>query len=90
MISGYNGQEPHVKNLFEIVAKEIKLYGFLTPSLLPRWGDDFSREIPPLVASGELKYLEDVKHGLKYAGDAIYEMQTGQNHGKSIIKVAEE
>ena len=50
---------------------------------------DFYREIPPKVASGEIKYREDIKHGLHSVPQAIYDVQTGKNEGKSIVMVAD-
>ena len=90
MISGYNSEAPPVRNLFQIVAKELKLYGFLSTSLFPKYGEEFYREVPRMIKSGELKYTEDVKKGLRFAGEALYEVQAGLNNGKSVIQVAED
>ncbi|GJE91334.1 NADP-dependent oxidoreductase [Phanerochaete sordida] len=90
MISGYNGQAQPVNNLMMIVAKELQINGFLVFSLLPKYAEEFYREVPARIASGEFKFIEDVKKGLEFAGHAIYEVQAGKNHGKSVIQVAEE
>ncbi|EKM53346.1 uncharacterized protein PHACADRAFT_124959 [Phanerochaete carnosa HHB-10118-sp] len=89
-ITGYNGEGTPVKNMAVVFGKEITLYGFLVFSLLPKYGEDFYREIPARVAKGELRYIEDAKKGLEWAGHAILENQQGKNHGKSVIIVAEE
>ena len=90
MISGYNGQAQPVNNLMMIVAKELQINGFLVFSLLPKYAEEFYREVPARIAAGEFKFIEDVKKGLEFAGHAIYEVQAGKNPGKSVIQVAEE
>ena len=47
--------------------------------------EDFFKEIPPKVAKGEIKYREDVKHGLQSLPQAIYDVQKGLNEGKSLV-----
>lgn len=90
MIAGYNEKAPAVNNLMQIVAKEIKISGFLVFSLLPKYGAAFYAEIPRRIAAGEFKYIEDAKKGLDLAGHAIQEVQQGKNHGKSVVIVADE
>jgi len=90
-ISQYNGEEPYpVKNLMLIVGKELKISGFLVFTLLPKYEEEFYREFPKRVASGEIKYLEDITKGLENAGQAILAVQKGVNNGKSVIQVAED
>ncbi|GJE91708.1 NADP-dependent oxidoreductase [Phanerochaete sordida] len=89
-ITGYNGEGAPVKNMVNVFAKEIHLYGFLVFTLLEDHADEFYAEVPARIAKGEFKYIEDIKKGLKWAGHAIYEVQAGKNHGKSIIEVATE
>lgn len=90
MISGYNEQAPPVKNLMMIVTKEIKISGFVYSSIFPKYAEAFYREVPGKIAKGEIKYIEDVKQGLRYAGEAIHEVQAGKNKGKSVVQVANE
>ncbi|CAL1711894.1 unnamed protein product [Somion occarium] len=90
MISVYNTEPYPIKNLMNVVSKEIKLYGFLVFSLHEKYEEEFYREWPKRVASGEIKYTEDAKQGLKETGQAIYEVQKGLNKGKSVIVVSSE
>ena len=46
--------------------------------------------MPKKLASGEIKYTEDITRGLENAGHAILDVQTGKNKGKSVVVVAEE
>ena len=49
-----------------------------------------SHRISFQVASGKLKYKEEVWEGLEKLGDAILAVQKGQNKAKMVIKVADE
>ena len=90
MISQLNGSPYTMKNLFLIVRKELKLFGFIASSLMPKYNDEFYREVPQMLASGKLKYIEDAKNGLELAGHAIQDVWRGQNRGKSVVIVGTE
>ncbi|KAJ3489541.1 hypothetical protein NLI96_g2070 [Meripilus lineatus] len=92
MISGYNGTVYPVKNLIQIVSRQIKLTGFLSfnPYLVGKYEEPFYEEIPKRLASGEIKYTEDLTHGLENAGKAILDVQTGKNVGKSVVIVSQD
>lgn len=77
------------QNLVNIVAKEIKLHGFVVSSLLPMYQDAFHAEVPPFIASGKFKLKEDLSKGLESVGEAILAVQKGTNTGKSVILVAD-
>lgn len=91
MISQYNVKEPYgIKNLSLIIGRQIKMSGFLVPSLAHKYEENFYREVPQLLADGKIKYVEDVTKGLKGAGHAIVDQQRGTNTGKSVIVVSED
>ncbi|KZT65252.1 alcohol dehydrogenase [Daedalea quercina L-15889] len=90
MISGYNAEPYAPKNLMLIVGKQIRINGFIVGSLYPKYRDQFYKEIPPMVASGQIKFSEDRSHGLEAAGEAILAVQKGTNNGKKVIVVAED
>ena len=91
MISSYNTQEPYnVKNLQQLVWREITFHGFLFLSLLPKYSEEFYQTFPARVASGELKYKDDVVHGLENAGQALVNVLSGKNFGKCSVVVADE
>ncbi|KIJ62669.1 hypothetical protein HYDPIDRAFT_176457 [Hydnomerulius pinastri MD-312] len=90
MISSYNQTPYAVSNLMNIVAKEIKISGFIVGTLLPKYQEAFYTEIPSMIASGEFKLKEDVTKGLEGAGEAILAVQKGTNTGKSVIVVADQ
>ncbi|KAJ3549404.1 hypothetical protein NM688_g5179 [Phlebia brevispora] len=87
-MSGYNTGYPAIRNVEQIFVRGLKVYGFLAYNHT-YYKPDFYREIPPKVARGEIKYREDIKHGLDKLPEAIFELQKGENEGKSVIIVAE-
>ncbi|KAK7691642.1 hypothetical protein QCA50_005041 [Cerrena zonata] len=90
MISAYNSTPYFIKNLINIVGRELKIFGFIVSTLASKYDEAFYKEFPQRIANGEIKYLEDAKQGLKETGQAIYEVQKGLNKGKSVIVVASE
>jgi NADPH-dependent curcumin reductase CurA len=90
MISGYNQEAPPVRNLMQIVAQEIRLYGFIVTSLLPEWREEFYAEVPGMVARGEIKWKEERTIGLENADKAILAVQRGDNKAKSVVIIADE
>ena len=90
MISAYNVSTPPVENLLKIVTSEIKLFGFNVASLWPKYLEQFYQEVPQQIASGKIKYTEDITRGLNYAGHALEAIQRGTNTGKSVVLVADE
>ncbi|KAH7885191.1 alcohol dehydrogenase [Phlebopus sp. FC_14] len=65
MISGYSSKPYAVSNLMNIVVKQIKVTGFIVSTLLPKYVDTFYKEIPALIASGELEFKEDSSQGME-------------------------
>ncbi|KAK7038555.1 NADP-dependent oxidoreductase RED1 [Favolaschia claudopus] len=90
MISGYNTGHQGIKNLFQLIAKSITLHGLLVFRLHHKYDEEFYRTIPAALASGEIKYTEEVHHGLDKIGDAILRIQKGENTAKVVVVVAEE
>ncbi|KAF9034806.1 hypothetical protein BJ165DRAFT_1409714 [Panaeolus papilionaceus] len=88
MISGYNSDGVPVRNLHHIFSKSLTLSGFIVGRLADRWGKKFREEIPPKVASGEIKHREQVYEGLDKLPQAILDVQQGRNTAKVIVKVA--
>ncbi|KAL1740234.1 hypothetical protein HDZ31DRAFT_47889 [Schizophyllum fasciatum] len=89
-IAGYNSEPYHPKNLHLLHFRQITLYGFTVNILGEKYLADFLAEVPPKLASGALRSLEDVVKGLERAGDAIVAAQKGESKGKVAVLVAEE
>ncbi|KAF8450317.1 alcohol dehydrogenase [Boletus edulis BED1] len=90
MISGYNAAAYPIMNLMNVMTKEIKMYGFVMTSILPKYRSAFYTEIPALLASNELVFKEELTKGLEGAGEAILAVQKGTNSGKSVVVVADQ
>ncbi|KAF9493528.1 NAD(P)-binding protein [Pleurotus eryngii] len=92
MISQYNETSPYgVKNLWNIITKRLSVNGFLVlDHMAPESTKDFYDTVPAMIAKGDIVFLEDKKYGLEKVGEAILDVQSGKNHGKSVIVVAEE
>ncbi|CAF1142010.1 unnamed protein product [Adineta ricciae] len=93
MISQYNERDAHgIRNLFLVVAKRIKLQGFIVFDKFsdPEFFEGFYSKIPKWIVSGELKIKEDVTKGLEKAPEAIIGIFRGNNFGKAVIQIAED
>jgi len=49
--------------------------------------DEFLRTVAPLVASGVLKYREDIRHGMENVPACFSEMLRGDDFGKMLVQV---
>ncbi|MBW8813074.1 MAG: NADP-dependent oxidoreductase [Caulobacterales bacterium] len=52
--------------------------------------DAFLAEVAPLVASGQVRYREDIREGLETIPAAFAEMLKGGNFGKMLVRVGED
>lgn len=93
MISQYNEPDAHgIRNLILIVAKRLKLQGFIVSDKFKEAGflQDFYSKVPKWIANGELKIKEDVTKGLEQAPEAIVGIFQGKNFGKAVIQIADD
>ncbi len=60
--------------------------GFLVSDYMHLW-QQFQHEVGPLVASGEIRYLEDLGAGLEKAPQALIDVIAGRNLGKKVIRL---
>ncbi|KAG6810945.1 hypothetical protein H0H92_009686 [Tricholoma furcatifolium] len=89
MISGYNTGGQPVKNLMLVIGKSITIQGFIVGRLEAKYRDEFYASVPAKLASGELKFTEEITEGLDKVGDVILQVQKGHNKAKAVIKVAD-
>jgi NADPH-dependent curcumin reductase len=91
MISQYNAKEAYgVKNLMNIVGKQLKMQGFIISS---RMGDrDFMKrfmsDVSNWIKDGKLKYAVNLVEGIENAPSAFIGMLKGANTGKQVVKIA--
>ncbi|KAG6841008.1 hypothetical protein C0991_002638 [Blastosporella zonata] len=76
-------------NLMLVVGKSITIQGFIVGRLEAKYSAEFYATIPAKLASGELKYTEEITEGLEKVGDVILRVQKGENTAKAVIKVAD-
>ncbi|KAJ7334810.1 hypothetical protein DFH08DRAFT_749878 [Mycena albidolilacea] len=86
-ISGLNTGHQGVKNFHQIIRKALHVHGVLVLDLLPKYQEEFYATIPPKLASGELKYSEDVSRGLNTVGDVFVGVLKGT--AKPVVIVAD-
>ncbi|OED49783.1 NADP-dependent oxidoreductase [Rhodobacteraceae bacterium (ex Bugula neritina AB1)] len=70
----------------DVLVKFLSVNGFIIFNHYHRYGD-FLREAGPMVASGSIKYLEDIAEGLENAPKTFLSMLQGGNTGKQIVKL---
>ncbi|TWU08085.1 NADP-dependent oxidoreductase [Stieleria varia] len=89
MISTYNATEPQPapRNLFKVIAKRIRMQGFIVRDHMDE-KDEFASEMAPLIQDGKLLWEETVTEGLKNAPDAFIGLFEGSNLGKSLVRIS--
>jgi NADPH-dependent curcumin reductase CurA len=50
----------------------------------------FYRDMPKWLASGEIKYKEDVVEGFEGAEDAFIGLLSGKNMGKLVVRISDD
>jgi NADPH-dependent curcumin reductase CurA len=88
MISMYNATEPPPapRNLFKVIAKRIRMQGFIVRDHMDA-KDDFVAEMAPLVQAGKIVWEETVTEGLENAPEAFIGLFEGTNLGKSLVRI---
>ncbi|KAF7324120.1 Zinc-type alcohol dehydrogenase-like protein PB24D3.08c [Mycena kentingensis (nom. inval.)] len=90
MVSGNNTGMIPIKNLNQTYIKSLTLSGILVLRLLVKYEEEFYAVVPEMLASGEIKYTEEVTRGLETVGRAIERVQRGLNTAKAVVVVADE
>jgi NADPH-dependent curcumin reductase CurA len=85
MIATYNQQDqpPPVHHLWEVVARQLHVQGFLLLEMSQTALDD----LHDWVGSGELVVLENVTRGIEHAGEAFCHLMAGSTVGKTLIEL---
>ncbi len=71
-----------------ILTRSLTLRGFIQSEFADEQFGDFLSEVAPLVASGRIRYREDVVEGLVNAPEAFRGLLAGRNFGKLLIHVS--
>ena len=88
MIAQYNDADhpPGAKQLWQLVVKRVRIEGFLTYDhlpVLPR----AQAELDRLFASGELRPVNNLRHGFERLPEAFIALMSGQTTGKTLVVV---
>ncbi|TMW81710.1 hypothetical protein EJD97_008249, partial [Solanum chilense] len=90
MISQYNLDKTEgVHNLFCLIAKRIRMEGFLVFDyyhLYPK----YLEMIIPQIKAGNIVYVEDIAEGFESAPSALVGLFSGLNVGKQVVMISEE
>lgn len=78
-----------IQNLFSLITKRLSMQGFIVSEHQDLY-DEFYSVFPQKLASGEIKYSEQRYEGLEQAGQAILDVQKGNNKAKAVIAVSAE
>ncbi|XP_024960006.1 2-alkenal reductase (NADP(+)-dependent)-like [Cynara cardunculus var. scolymus] len=90
MISQYNtnpAEREGLKNLLNIVGKEVKMEGFLCGSFLNRFGE-FSQQMEKYMKEGKIKPKHKIDQGIESFFENFVSLFSSSNVGKVIIQVA--
>ncbi|KAM2060336.1 hypothetical protein ACFX1T_045542 [Malus domestica] len=89
MISGYNKvwtEREGVRNLLNLIGKEVNMQGFLVGSYLHRYGD-FATEMESHVKQGKIGYSKlKIFHGIEILLESLGSLFTSSNVGKVVIQ----
>ena len=89
LVAQYDDPDPRpVLNLNLLLYKRARFEGFIVGDKPGRFAE-WRALAAPLVASGELRYREEIVDGLENAPAALRGQLTGKNFGKLLVKVAE-
>jgi len=69
-----------------ILVRFLSVNGFIISNHYDRY-PQFLAEIAPKVASGDIRYIEDIAEGLENAPEAFIGLLQGRNLGKQIVKL---
>jgi NADPH-dependent curcumin reductase CurA len=81
------GPDRLMATMREILTKSLTVRGFINRDFAEHF-PDFLREVAPAVASGQIRYREDIVEGLENAPAAFIGMLSGRNFGKLLVRVA--
>lgn len=86
LIAGYNGAPNPIANPSLILAKRLKMQGFIVSDRLDLWPPALE-ELRTLLVAGKLQSRETVTQGLAGAPRAFLDLLTGKSLGKQVVKL---
>lgn len=88
LISEYNATEPPppMKNLFKLVARSIRVEGFIVRSYGAEYGAA-AEQLARWVRDGRIRFREAIHDGIDAGPDAFLSLFTGANQGKVMLRL---
>lgn len=88
MISTYNATEAPAapRNLFKVIAKRLRMQGFIVRDHLEDH-EEFIRDVSELIRDQQVVWEETVTDGLENAPEAFIGLFSGDNLGKSLVRI---
>ena len=91
MIAWYDGETSDTRltapGLWRtVLVKHLTISGFIIANHYDRY-PAFLKEVSPMVAGGQVRFVEDVATGLENAPEAFIKMLKGGNTGKQVVKL---
>ncbi|KAI5340318.1 PREDICTED: 2-alkenal reductase [Prunus dulcis] len=89
MISGYNKvwtEREGVRNLLNLIGKEVNMQGFMVGSYLHRFGD-FAKDMESHLKQGKIGSKLKIFHGIETFLESLGSLFTSSNVGKVIVQV---
>lgn len=87
-ISSYNGEVPHFKNLWQLVAESITIQGFVVLDYIDQFPEGIG-QLVQWVMAGKLQFKEDIVDGLDNVLPTFLKLFDGSNDGKLMIRIPE-
>jgi NADPH-dependent curcumin reductase CurA len=93
LIAYYNGEvpereDPISRTMMTVLRRSLLIRGFINTEFVADHYESFLKELSPLIASGKIRYREDITEGLAAAPEAFIGMLTGRNFGKTLVRVS--
>lgn len=94
MISQYNNSSDSdayaVKNLGHVIAKRIKLQGFIVAdaNMGPKYSDEHQKNLAKWIHEGTFKTKISITYGIENAVKGFLGMLRGENFGKAMLEIA--
>ncbi len=94
LVAHYNGagagnEDRLPTTMGAILRRSLTVRGFIQTEFAAEHFATFLAEVGPRVASGEVRYREDIVEGIENAPEAFIGMLTGKNFGKLVVKVSD-
>jgi NADPH-dependent curcumin reductase CurA len=88
--SGYSSWSRPVglQNHMNLVLMRARMEGFLVIDYIPRFGEGIA-QMAQWVVAGQVKWAEDMQHGLENSPATLRRLFEGKNLGKQLLQIAE-